>query len=191
MCFFLDKIFLGHAFTVTFKTCVLNSIYLATEPKVHSGRKIHKLPESEYLWDREEPEVEKPEIDKPEVKKKLEFQPKSEPKIPEEIFDGGVRYLSESDLIRIEKRFKNRRENLSKSCLQQNREPVTQYENISQKSFFFNHIFHEPILGLSGCIPPKTGSTSWNHFWWGTSSFDGVGKGKFDSFQVKNIFSIF
>ena len=34
-------------------------------------------------------------------------------------------------------------------------------------------------LNISGCIPPKTGSTSWGHFWWGMSKFDGT----FDSWQ--------
>ena len=49
--------------------------------------------------------------------------------------------------------------------------------------FMYNQIFHDEDLKLSGCIPPKTGSTSWNHFWWGTSKYDGAGPGKYDSFQ--------
>ena len=53
----------------------------------------------------------------------------------------------------------------------------------TQKTFLLNQIFHDSDLQLSGCLPPKTGSTSWNHFWWGTSKFDGVKAGQFDSFQ--------
>ena len=52
--------------------------------------------------------------------------------------------------------------------------------------FLPNQIFHDSDMRLSGCLPPKTGSTSWNHFWWGTSLSDaGVypGKNNFDSFQ--------
>ena len=49
--------------------------------------------------------------------------------------------------------------------------------------FMYNQIFHDEDLKLSGCIPPKTGSTSWNHFWWGTSKYDGAGPGLYDSFQ--------
>ena len=49
----------------------------------------------------------------------------------------------------------------------------------SPHRFLLNQIFHDTDLAMSGCLPPKTGSTSWNHFWWGTSPSDPT----FDSFQ--------
>lgn len=59
------------------------------------------------------------------------------------------------------------------------------YDDIKSKRlpFMFNQIFHDDKLKLSGCVPPKTGSTSMNHFWWGTSPYDGSQRGQFDSFQ--------
>ena len=72
-----------------------------------------------------------------------------------------------------------------KSCQHKGKIAAETYADIRPHSFLFNHIFHEPVMELSGCIPPKTGSTSWNHFWWGASTFDGVGRGKFDSFQTQ------
>ena len=44
-----------------------------------------------------------------------------------------------------------------------------------------NHIMHEYNVNVYGCIPPKTGSTTWNHWWWNTSPDDK--NGRFDSFQ--------
>ena len=93
-------------------------------------------------------------------------------------------YLSDSNMERIGHRFENRRKRLTQACEEQSMEPVLDYSNITHQSFLFNHIFHEKSMGLSGCIPPKTGSTSWNHFWWGASLFNGDGPGKFNSFQV-------
>ena len=44
-----------------------------------------------------------------------------------------------------------------------------------------NHIMHEYNVNVYGCIPPKTGSTTWNHWGWNTSPDDK--SKKFDSFQ--------
>ena len=201
---------------------VNNAVEKAVEEKadIRPGRKIHKLPESQYLWvdpadkpgsqvrwvnDNPRQEIFQPKDEKgkpimsnQESDKKLTFhaeesekQPVSIPDPPqpdpeEIIYDAGVRYLSKTDMERIRHRFNKRRDTLIRSCDQQmTLNAVTEYSQIrGAQSFLYNHIFHEPVLELSGCIPPKTGSTSWNHFWWGTSSFDGTGKGKFDSFQV-------
>jgi len=37
-------------------------------------------------------------------------------------------------------------------------------------------------ISLAGCIPPKTGSTSWNKFWWPTADWVN-GTWKFNSWQ--------
>lgn len=176
--------------------------------KINPGRKIHKLPESEYIdeedlrnrerppqelfkgYEREYGEETKKNSDTEPIlnPRKLVFKPegfenKTKEIAPKPVMDGGVIFLSDEDLARIEKRFKKRRDDVSRVCQNAGNSPVLEYAKIPRKTFLFNHIFHEPVLELSGCIPPKTGSTSWNHFWWETSSFDGVGKGKFDSFQ--------
>lgn len=107
----------------------------------------------------------------------------SEDVISEDVYENGVRILSEASMLRIEERFKIRRAKIVSNCEAQNRKAVSSYEEIQKKTFYYNHIFNDPVMQLSGCIPPKTGSTSWNHFWWGMSKFDGAGKGFFDSFQ--------
>ena len=111
----------------------------------------------------------------------------SEDVISEDVYENGVRILSEASMLRIEERFKIRRAKIVSNCEAQNRKAVSSYEEIQKKTFYYNHIFNDPVMQLSGCIPPKTGSTSWNHFWWGMSKFDGAGKGFFDSFQVNLI----
>ena len=193
--------------------CLLGTRDAFAQQNINPGRKIHKLPESEYIDegdvknkekaapelfkgnDREYREETKEKSDSGSIPNphKLVFKPevtgnKTEEIRLEPVMDGGVIFLSDEDLARIEKRFKKRREDVSRACRDAGKTPVLEYSALSaRKSFLYNLIFHEPVLKLSGCIPPKTGSTSWNHFWWETSSFDGVGKGKFDSFQVRNI----
>jgi hypothetical protein len=103
---------------------------------------------------------------------------------------------------RIERRFIKRRELLSSSCRKSGIEPVETFDSIKPLPSFkvwrkklnfslknkgrrdnmhLNHIMHESNVNVYGCIPPKTGSTTWNHWWWNTSPDDK--NGRFDSFQ--------
>jgi len=97
----------------------------------------------------------------------------------------GYDELTDDKMAAIELRFKKRRDLLTKSCIEQGHGQVETYDEMpkTQKTFLLNQILHDSSLKLSGCLPPKTGSTSWNHFWWGTSKFDGAKAGQFDSFQ--------
>ena len=106
--------------------------------------------------------------------------------------ESGIENFSDEVMDRIEKRFKARRERLVKHCEQKGTPAVNYFYQINpmHKSFLWNHIFHDPKMNLSGCIPPKTGSTSWNHFWWGTSKFDGDGWGRYNSYQVQGNFQM-
>lgn len=97
--------------------------------------------------------------------------------------EDGVEILTDFDLDQIEKRFERRRAKLRRICGEMGR-PVPDFAHINDGLFWeFNQIFHDPSLNISGCIAPKTGSTSWGHFWWGMSKFDGVGFGFYDSWQ--------
>lgn len=93
--------------------------------------------------------------------------------------------LTTEDMERIERRFKERRERMLSVCRGQDHQPPQNIDELVPKShpFLLNQIFHDSDMSLSGCLPPKTGTTSWNHFWWGVSKYDGARPGQFDSFQ--------
>ena len=112
---------------------------------------------------------------------KSETLPEVQIQKPDEKPDCEIIELTEADLERIENRFKKRRDLLTKSCLAHGQKKVETYDEMGQKQhiFLMNQIFHDEDLKLFGCLPPKTGTTSWNHFWWGTSNF----QNKYDSFQ--------
>ena len=93
--------------------------------------------------------------------------------------------LSSEDMKRVEIRFAERRARMVSICRRQGHDPPENIDELLPKShpFLLNQIFHDSDMSLSGCLPPKTGSTSWNHFWWGFSKYDGSSPGQFDSFQ--------
>ena len=81
--------------------------------------------------------------------------------------------LTEAELEKIEERFSRRRNKLRFECRARGHE-VPDFSNTNDKLYWqLNQIFHDTGMKMSGCIPPKTGSTSWNHMWWGTSDFQG------------------
>ena len=96
-----------------------------------------------------------------------------------------VKELTTNDLERIKSRFEERRARMISVCRRQGHQPPENIGELVPKShpFLLNQIFHDSDLKLSGCLPPKTGTTSWNHFWWGISKYDGARPGQFDSFQ--------
>ena len=112
-----------------------------------------------------------------------------EPKNPIPVVDTSnsddVRELTIADMERIKIRFEERRERMLSICRRQGKSPPENLDEMEPKShpFLLNQIFHDSDLKLSGCLPPKTGTTSWNHFWWGVSKYDGARPGQFDSFQ--------
>ena len=93
--------------------------------------------------------------------------------------------LTREDMERVERRFEERRARMISVCRRQGHHPPQNIGELEPKShpFLLNQIFHDSDLSLSGCLPPKTGTTSWNHFWWGVSKYDGARPGQFDSFQ--------
>ena len=52
----------------------------------------------------------------------------------------------------------------------------------SQLHFQLNQLLFDSYLSIAGCIPPKTGSTTWNTFWWPTANWQ-HGTWEYNSWQ--------
>ena len=71
--------------------------------------------------------------------------------------------LTETEIENIAARNANRLTRLHSEC-----------ENDELKSQLYfqpNQLLFDSHLSIAGCIPPKTGSTTWNTFWWPTADW--------------------